>query len=384
MKPSKFTFLSVLGPLFLTLCVLSHAQSTERKSPLRLGALISLTGPLESMGAEAKKGLELAVAEINKSKLLSIEVSIEDDKSDPIVAAAAAKIMVDRRKSQMPHVVVGSITSTNTIAAAPILSTARIPLLTPSSTNVNVTSISEFVSRICFLDSFQGLAMARFAAIKKNWKTAAVIVDNSSDYSMGLAQAFRSEFAKQKAKVVLEASYIQGTTDFAGIIKRLKERNPEVVFVPGYFQEVALLLKQAHQAGIQSRFMGGDGWSSSKFFEIAGEAAIGHYHADHFSPDDSDQKVREFNQAFTAKYKSPPSAIAALWYDAVYVIADAHNRAATTAEARDPLMRAINGTSNFLGVTGRISLDERRNASKPISILQTQRERSTFVTRMSP
>lgn len=365
-----------------TLAGLGHSVSDAAVSKtLNLGVVLPMSGGTATFGLETSQGVRMAVEEINKQGEIKIQMILEDDKSEVTDAANAAKKLINVDKVQA---IIGSIASSNTNAAAPIAQAAKVPLLTSASTNVSITQKGEFVSRICFLDDFQGLAMARYAFNDLKAKKAAIVVDSASDYSMGLSSAFKKAFKELGGEIVVEVSYVQKDQDFSSQLTKIRSRKPDVVFAPGYYTEIGNMLKQAKTLGVKARFLGGDGWSSPKLYEIAGDAAVGHYYADHFFHEDTDPKVQEFVKRFKQKWKVEPSAMAALGYDAVYVMAEAAKK--TTGNTIDPaaLMKNINQTKGYVGVTGPITLDANRNATKSLVVLEGRTSGPAFVKRMAP
>lgn len=375
----RFHFLSSICALAAGFACLA-ASPSHAAPEVKVGIFLPMSGGTAAFGQDNYNGAKMAIEEINKKGEVKINATLEDDQSTPVGAANAARKLLNTNKV---HVLVGSVPSSNTNAAAPLAQTAKVPLLTPASTNVNITQNGEFVSRICFIDDFQGLAIAKFAAETLKARSAAIILDSASDYSLGLSKAFKEAFAKTGGKIVAEVSYVAKDQDFSSQLTKVKNRKPDVVFVPGYYGDVANILRQAKKLAIQVPFLGGDGWSAAELFTLAGDAVVGNYFSDHFASDDTDPKVKEFVAKFTKKYGKAPNAMAALGYDAMYVVADAVKRAGGKTDG-EALKNAINSTKNFVGVTGSITLDAQRNASKPLVILQTQADRATFKSRVQP
>ena len=370
--------LKVLSPAILSSVIFSTALHAA-PTPLKVGVFLPMSGGTATFGEEVYSGMTLAADEINATKEFKVTLKLEDDKSDVSDAANAAKKLINVDKVD---ILLGSVASSNTNAAAPIAQAAKVPLVTPASTNVNVTQKGEYISRICFIDDFQGFAMAKYAYDVLGKRTAGIVIDSASDYSMGLAKSFREAFTKMGGKIVVEVSYVQADQDFSSQLTKIRTRKPDVVFAPGYYNQVGIMIRQAKTLGVKSIFLGGDGWSSPKLFELAGESIVGNYHSSHFSNEDSDPLVQAFVKKYQAKLKKLPSDMAALGYDAVYFAVDAARRAGKTDH--ESLMKAVNATKNFKGVTGVIALDANRNAQKPLVILETQRERATFKQRVNP
>jgi branched-chain amino acid transport system substrate-binding protein len=376
MKSFKINVFQKLS--FLALVAASHGASAAAN--LKVGVFLPMSGNVANYGNETIRGIKMALEEINKGKDINITYVLEDDKSDVTDAANAVKKLINVDKV---NVVVGSVPSSNTNAAAPIAQAAHIPLLTPSSTNVNVTKKGEYISRICFIDDFQGYGMAKFATETLKAKTAAIVTDSASDYSQGLAAAFKTAFLKMGGTITTEVSYVAKDQDFSSQLTKVRTRKPDVVFAPGYYNEVANMIRQAKTLGLKSTFLGGDGWSAPELHQLGGDAIVGHYYSDHFSSEDVDPRTKEFVGKFTKLYKQAPSAMAALGYDSMYVLADVVKRTGGKVDGKS-LMTAINATKGYQAITGTITLDANRNPVKPLVVLETQRNRAVFKQRINP
>lgn len=379
MKLSKFSLLSC-GIVALCVSLVAAPAHAAVKGTIKVGLYLPMSGNTASFGDETMTGVKMAIDEINKAGEIKIETFLQDDKSEPTDAANAAKKLINVDKV---HVLIGSVASSNTNAASPIAQAAKIPLITPASTNVNVTKVGEYISRICFIDDFQGAAMAKFAFETLKAKKAAIVVDSSSDYSKGLQASFKEAFSKLGGEIVVEVSYQQKDQDFSSQLTKIRTRKPDVIWVPGYYNEVGNMIRQAKTMGIKSVFLGGDGWSAQELFTLGGDAIVGHYYSDHFSHEDTDPKVQDFVKKYQAINKKEAPGMAALGYDSVYVVADAFKRAGYKTDSV-ALMKAINSTKDFKGVTGTITIDAQRNAKKPLVILETQKTRATFKQRVAP
>lgn len=358
----------------------SHAQ--EKETEIKIGTVFAMTGGIATYGQESLNGIKLALKDINKNGVLGKKIKIisEDNRSEPTDAASAVKKLIEVDKVS---IVIGSVASTNTLAGAPIAQKAQIPLLTPASTNEKVTQVGNFISRTCFTDEFQGVVMAKFAADNLKKKKAAIIIDTSSDYSKGLARVFKKEFTKLGGEIIPdEFSYIQKDTDFRSLLRKVKRRKPDVIFLPGYYTEAGLILKQARSMGIDLPFLGGDGWDSPDLQKLAGDAVKGNYISSHFAADDSDKLVQSFVKSYTATYGNKPGAMAALGYDAILVVADALKRAGSTEPKA--LNAAIAATKGFQGVTGLITIDANRNARKSAVVLETTPAGNIFNSKVNP
>jgi branched-chain amino acid transport system substrate-binding protein len=266
------------------------------------------------------------------------------------------------------NAVIGEVASSRSIAAAPIAQNAKIPMLTPSSTNPEVTKKGDFIFRSCFIDPYQGAAIAQFAAKTLGAKTAAIMVDRKNDYSTGLEKVIDATFTKFGGKIVATQSYQEGDQDFNAQLTSLKGTNPEVIFVPGYYNDVGLIAKQARDKGITVPLIGGDGWDSEQLYKIGGPALNGSYFTNHYSPYDTEPKVQKFVKDYKARYNSTPDALAATAYDAANIMFDAIKRSKSLSgpDIRD----ALAATNAFPGVTGTVTFNENRDAVKPIVMIE--------------
>lgn len=360
-------FLSLaLGVLLLSsACVQKQAENT-----IRIGVFMSLTGSTANFGISSVNGIKMAADEINAQGGVNgkqIELLVQDDRSD---AAEAATIVTKFVTQDKVNAILGEVASSRSIAAAPIAQNAKIPMLSPSSTNPEVTRKGDYIFRTCFTDPIQGAAIGEFAAKNLNAKRAGILIDRKNDYSVGLGQFIRQTFEKNGGQIVVEQSYQEGDTDFNGQLTSIKSANPDVIFVPGYYGEVGLIAQQAKKLGINAPLLGGDGWDSQQLYQIGGQALVGSYFSNHYSVDDPDPAVQKFVNDYKTRYGSIPDALAATAYDAARIMFDAIKRAGSTD---GPAIRdALAKTSNFAGVTGVVTINSERNAVKPIVMIQIQ------------
>jgi branched-chain amino acid transport system substrate-binding protein len=278
--------------------------------------------------------------------------------------------------------ILGDATSSATLEAAPIAQSDKIPLITPSATNPRITELGDYIFRVCFLDEFQGRVLAKFVRERLNARKVVALIDVKQDYSVDLAKFYKDEFSKLGGTVVGEQSYATGDTDFRAQLTSIRAAQPDVVFVPGYYQEVALIVKQGRQIGLHMPFVGCDGWANQALLQIGGKAVDGCYFTNHFAPDDPSPIVKEFVAKFQEKYGAPPDTFAALGYDAARLLADAIKRAGSTDSKA--LRDSLAETSGFEGVTGRISFDANRNASKPGLIVTVKGGKFEIAERIAP
>lgn len=361
--------------ILLLLSLLTQANAADK---VKIGAVLPMSGGIATFGQENANGIKLA---ISKLKPKNIELIIEDDKSEAIEATNAIRKLINVDKVS---VIIGEVTSSNTLAMGPIAQEAKIPLFSPAATNAKVTMVGNFVSRACFTDDFQGVVMARFAVNTLKKKNGLILIDNSSDYSKGLAKSFRDEFLKLGGKLASneELTYVQKDMDFQSLLRKIKRANPDVIFLPGYYTEVGLIIKQARSLGIKAPFLGGDGWDSPDLFKIGGAAMKGNYISSHFAPDDKDPKVQAFVRDYEKAYGQKPGAMAALGYDSISIVIDSIARSKSTKPV--DINNALLATKNFSGVTGSISIDENRNSKKAAVVLETTDNAFIFKNKVNP
>jgi branched-chain amino acid transport system substrate-binding protein len=343
---------------------------------IRVGVYGDTTGATSSFGQSTKNGIQLAFDEINAAGGINgkkLEMVFEDDQGTPEKAKTVISKLINQDKVVA---VLGEVASSNSLAAAPVAQEAKIPMITPSSTNPKVTEVGDYISRVCFIDPFQGSVMAKFAANSLGAKTAAILGDNSSDYSKGLTQFFEQEFTKLGGKVITKQTYAQKDQDFKAQLTQMRDQKPDVIYVPGYYGEVGIIAKQARELGMTQPLLGGDGWDSPELWKLGGNSLKPAYISNHYSADNPAPEIQNFVKAYQAKFSVAPDSLAALAYDSAKVLADAIRRAGGTESAK--LKDAINATKNFAGVTGTITLDSSRNAVKSAVVLELNPAASKF------
>jgi branched-chain amino acid transport system substrate-binding protein len=349
---------------------------------IKIGAVSCISGPLSTFGISSIRGARMAIEEINaKGGILGqqVELVVDDNGSK-----AGETARITRKFLSQDHVVaiLGDLTSSSTMEAAPLAQEAHVPLLTPTATAISVTKVGDYVFRSCFTDPFTGRIIARFAIEHLHARRAVILTDVKQDYSIGVSAELNAYYRQQGGQVLQEFSFSSGDTDFRAQLTSLKSLQPDVVFLPAYYTEAALILREARQLGIKAPFVGGEGWDSPSLISVAGKSAEGSFYTDHFSPDDPTPLVRSFVQAYKTKYGTGPDALAALWYDGAGLLADAIRRAGSTEPAK--IREALAATKDFSGVTGNISLDEQRNANKPGVIVTIANGQLKMVERVEP
>ena len=349
----------------------NEENGTQNRTTIKIGYFGDLTGPTFNFGQSAINGVLMAASEINQYGGINgrqIDVVIEDDKGSPEEAARLTAKLIDQDK--VVAIIAGG-TSGNSRAAAPKAQASHIPFISPSSTDPAVTQVGSYIFRACFVDSFQGEVMARFAVNTLKAQKAAVIYDFNAPYGRGLTQYFELSFGKLGGRIVSEQSYTQGDADFKGQLSTIKAAEPDVIYIPGYYGDVALIAKQARMIGLTQPLLGGDGWDAPELWQLGGDALNGAYISTHYSIDNPSPAIQSFVEQYKQRYGNLlPDAHAALAYDAARLLFDALTRIGSTDS--DKLREALAQTRNFTGVTGVISMDADRNAVKPAVVLKLE------------
>jgi branched-chain amino acid transport system substrate-binding protein len=368
-----------LLPAIIVLLALAFSCSRRPQNPgeepnrstIKIGYFGDLTGPTFNFGLSAYNGVLMAAAQTNQLggiKGRQIDVVIDDDHGSPEEAARLTAELID--KDKVVAIIAGG-TSSNSRAAAPKAQSSHIPLISPSSTDPAVTQTGDYIFRTCFVDSFQGEVMANFAANTLKAKKAAILFDFNSPYGRGLTEFFEASFRKLGGQIVTKQSYTQSDADFKGQLSSIKGAEPDVIYIPGYYGDVALIAKQARLLGLEQPLLGGDGWDAPELWQLGGDALNGSYISTHYSVDDPSPAIQSFVQEYKHRYGNlMPDAHAALAYDAARLLFDAISRAGTTDSAK--IRDALAQTKDFPGVTGIINMDADRNAIKPAVVLKLQ------------
>ena len=351
-----------------------------------LGHVASLSGPEATFGDSTDKGIRLALEAANANggvKGRRIELKTYDSQGKPEEAATAAtRLMVNDKVT----VLLGEVASSPSLAMAPKADELQVPMITPSATNPRVTKdrgkVRPYVFRVCFTDSFQASVMARFSRDALEISKVAILRDMGSDYSVGLADFFASRFQEMGGSVVADQSYKAGDQDFKAQLTAIKGRSPEAVYLPGYYTDVALIVRQGRELGMKVPFLGGDGWDSAKLFEIGGKALEGSYFSNHYTPDDPSPRIQDFVKRYRERFGQVPDGLAALGYDAAQVAVQAMSRA---RDLSGPSVReALAETRDFPGVTGVIGINADHDAVKPAVVLRIEGGKARYVTTVNP
>jgi branched-chain amino acid transport system substrate-binding protein len=379
MRKSWLVVLCLLGGMALMSC----AGATDQESnEIVIGEYGSLTGTTATFGISSKNGIDMAIEEVNRAGGLlgkQVRVVVEDDQGRPEEAQTVVTKLIN---SDRVIAILGEVASSRTLAAAPVAQQSMIPMITPSSTNPRVTEVGDYIFRVCFIDPFQGLVMAKFATNTLKVRNVAILRDIKNDYSVGLADVFVENLKQMGGNIVADESYSEGDTDFSAQLTSIRARNPQAIFIPGYYTEVGLIARQARRLGITVPLLGGDGWDSPRLTEIGGEALNDTYFSNHYSIEDPSPAIQNFVSQYREKYGEIPDALAALAYDAANILFDAIRRANSTEPAM--IRDAIAQTNDFPGVTGRITIDQDRNAVKPAVVLRVRDAKLEYVETIAP
>jgi len=384
-SPSPSFFVRGLALAVLALCPwLSGCKkpaSAGNPDEIVVAEFAALTGATASFGQSSHKGTQMAFDEQNAAGGVmgkKLRLVVEDNQSKAGEAATVVRRMFSREK---PVALLGEVASSRSLEAAPIAQQNKIPMISPASTNPKVTEVGDYIFRVCFIDPFQGAVLAKFM-LGRGWKKAAILTDVKQDYAVGLTEFFKDYYTKNGGTIVSEQSYSSGDKDFKAQLTSIRSSEPEAILVAGYYNEAGLIASQARELGLNVPLLGGDGWDSPSLVEVAGEAMEGNYFSNHFSAEDQSPAVQNFLARFKAKYNEEPDAMAALGYDSAMLLFDAIKRAGSTDG--EPLRQAIASTKNFPGVTGTISLDEKRNANKPAVMLEIKDGKFRYVETVTP
>ena len=380
MKPAKSLFTGIVVSVLLMALVLVGCQSAEEKT-IKIGFIGPLTGDVKTFGESTRNGFQMALDKHNSTaggyKIVPV---IADDRNDPTEAVNVATKLISQDKVQA---IIGSVTSATTIPISDVTNSKKVVQLTSTATNTKVTIDNgvrkEFVFRACFIDPFQGQVGAKFALTNLEAKTAAVLYDQGNDYTKGLAEVFKANFEAGGGQVVSFEAYAKDDTDFSAQLTSIAGKNPDVLYLPDYYQKVSLIGKQARDKGITAPFLGGDGWDSS---ELDFATMEGGYFTNHYSPEDTRAEVQAWVKEYKAKFGSEPDALATLCYDATNLLLNAID----TAKSNDPvkIKDALKATKDFKAVSGNITFDANGDPVKSAAILQIKDGKQTFVTSVNP
>lgn len=390
MKKKLTLFMAILLCLSLLAGCASKTDtpSANDSDTIKVGLNYELSGNVATYGQGLTAGIELAMEEINANGGVlgkQIEIIKVDNKSETDESANVSTRLATRDKVVA---ILGPATSGNTKAASPPAMQNKIPLISASATADDVTvdangNVREYIFKTCFSDSFQGVTMANFAFKDLGLEKAAILMDNTSDYSKGLTKSFIETYTGLGGTILTEEAYQAKDTDYKAVLTAIKATNPEVLYVPGYYEEVGLIVKQARELGLNVPILGADGYDSPKLTEIAGKDVLKDvYYTNHYSSSDNTPEVVAFKEAFNGKYNKEADAFNALGYDLAYFLVDAIGRAGVAEP--EAIKDALASTVDFKGITGTLSIDEYHNPVKAVTILEIVDGEPTFLTKLEP
>lgn len=381
MKNLLFNLFFLSFTAFLVFCFNSCNKSGGNE--ILIGEYASLTGSEATFGQSSHNGLELAIEEINKNGGIlgrQLKLITEDNQGKPSETQTVVQKLINRDKV---IAVIGEVASSRSKAGAPICQSSKIPMITPASTNPEVTSIGDYIFRICFIDPFQATVMSKFALNSMKVKKVAVLIDQKNAYSTGLADNFRKVFTEMGGEIVEEQKYSAGDKDFKAQLTAIKAKNPEAIFIPGYYTDVNLISIQAREIGLTCPLFGSDGWESEKLTEgKAKDALEGCFFSTHVSADDPSPIVQNFIKKYQEKYKSKPDAMAFLAYDAGLILSEAIKRPGDTNGEK--IKNELGKIKDFQGVTGLITINDQRNAVKPAVVLEIKDGKFVYKETIAP
>ncbi|TWH49051.1 ABC transporter substrate-binding protein [Sporomusa sp. KB1] len=381
--------MSCLLTMLVMLAGLVSGCSDTASKDLKIGVVYELTGNTASFGTAAANGAKLAFKEINaKGGVLGKQIQpiIADNKGEPAESTNAVTKVITQDKVVA---ITGFTVSSCGIAGSTVAEVNKIPLVAAATTNPKVTldensgKTKDYVFRACFIDPFQGTVAANFAINSLKVKTAVVLIDNSSDYSKGLSQFFKESYTKNGGQIIAEEAYLQKDQDFKAILTKIKSLNPEVIYLPGYYEEVGKIIKQAREMGITVPFLGGDAWDSPKLLEIGGAQPLNNTHFTNFySIEDTNPASMAFVDAFKKEYGQVPDSMAAMGYDAAYLLVDAIKRANSAEPAK--IREALAATQGFKSVSGDMSLTSTHDAIRSAVIIELKDGKQVYKETVKP
>ena len=374
----------LVSRFFASVSFCALAAAAFAVEPIKIGEYASLTGKEASLGQSSHQGTVLAIETINAAGGVlgrPLELITEDTQSKPGESGTAVRKLITRDKVVA---ILGEVASSRSLEGAPICQAMKVPMVSPASTNPKVTEIGNYIFRVCFIDPFQGPVMAKFAMQNLHAKRLGLMVSSSSAYSVGLAKYFKQAVLDTGGEIVIEQKYQEGDRDFKAQLTAIKAAGVDAIFNPGYYNEGALMVKQARDLGITVPMFGADSWEAEALIELGGAAIEGCYLCSHYSPQDPSPRVQNFVNAYRERWGAgfAPDSNASLGYDSVLVLADAIRRAGSTDRAA--IRDALAATKHFTAVTGTITIDEHRNASKEAVIITVKDGRFQFVQSMAP
>ena len=359
--------------LFFALLVSACSQPGQQQTPgaIKVGAFLSLTGATSAYGISAANAIKLATEEINRTGGIDarpVELEIEDDASNTQAVPGIVEHLIKEHKV---NALIAEPVSTRAMMAAPIAQQNQTVMISSASVKPELTMQGDYIFRACFISSTEGEAIAKFASERLKAKKVAIILDDKNDYAVVLAGFFADAFKKLGGEVVSQQKYEANATELNSQMEAVKTAAPDLVFAPGFYTTAALVAREVKRSGIKGTLIGSDGWDSPKLMDGGSEPFEGVYFANHFWAGSDEPTVKKFVADYRGKYGVDPDAGAATAYDAARMLFDAFKRAKSTDSAA--LRNALAQTKNFPGVTGKITLDENRNAHVPVYMLRIEK-----------
>jgi branched-chain amino acid transport system substrate-binding protein len=349
-------------------------------SKIVVGHFASMTGTETTFGVSTDNAIQLAVEERNakggvKGKQIVLK-TIDDASKTTEATTAVTSLIADYGAAA----ILGEVASGRSMAGGAIAQKQKIPMISPSSTNPDVTDIGDYIFRVCFLDDFQGWAGAKFARENLKADKAAILYDQSTTYSVGLADYFEKAFKEMGGTIATRQAFNGGNLEIAQQLQKLKDADVQVIYLPIYYGPAATIIRKAREAGLKAPFLGGDGWDSVELAKNAGDAINGNFFTNHYAPEEDRPEVQNFVKKYREKFGQTPDGLAALGYDAALVLFAAMDRAKSLSgpDLRD----AIADTKSFTGVTGTFSLDAKRNALKSAVVIEYKGGKQTMAARI--
>ncbi|MCG8569384.1 MAG: ABC transporter substrate-binding protein [Spirochaetes bacterium] len=376
----------ILVVLLTVLLLFSFAACKQGSGEVKLGGIFPLSGGAATFGQSSKNGMQMAIDEFNAAghkidgKTIMIKPIYGDTEGQPEKAANVGQKLINQ---DQVIGIVGAVMSKNSLAIAPIAQAAKVPMISPTSTNPKVTQVGDYIYRACFIDPFQGTVMAKYAYDDLGKRRAALLYDNGNDYNKGLAEFFKKSFAELGGEIVAEEAFTDEdkTVDFKAQLTNIKTHNPDFIYIPNYYQAAALIMKQAAEIGLEVQFGGGDGWDSPELVNIGGKAVESGFFSNHFSKDDTRPIVQTFVKDYTAKFGATPDALATLAYDATKIFLNAMVKADSLDKMK--IRDAMKTTSDEF-VAGKVTFDSNRNPIKSAVVLTIKDGQQMFVKSVSP
>lgn len=371
---------STMALSFLAGC--GNEGDSAKGDIIKIGAIGPLTGEASTYGVSVKEGAQLVEQEINDAGGINgkkIQFIFEDDQNNATTASQAFNKLVDKDKV---CAILGGVTSGPTLAIAPDATSKGIPMITPTGTEPTITKVGgEFMFRGCFIDSFQGEILAKYAKEDLGKTTAAVLYNSSSDYSKGIADAYKAKFESNGGQVLEFLTYADKDKDFKAQLTKIKSVNPDVIILPDYYTNVGLIAKQAREMGITCQFLGGDGWESEELTKIGGDSVNGAIYINHYYSEDTSDVVKNFVDSYTKKFNKKPDAFAALSYDTAKLLVKAIEKANSTdgIAIKDAL-----ASMEIESVTGKISFNSERSAIKSAALIKVNGDKKDLAGKVNP